>query len=59
MGFEGRGACLKVVYFDVDGVKTFQGLKSKVTIQIQYQYSSFITSVHYMIHETNLVVQTF
>ncbi len=49
----------KVVYFDVDGVKTFQGLKSKVTIQIQYQYFSFITSVHYMIHETNLVVQTF
>jgi hypothetical protein len=40
----------KVVCFDVDGVKTFQGLKSKVTIQIQYQYSSFITNVHYMIH---------
>jgi hypothetical protein len=40
----------KVVCFDVDGVKTFQGLKFKVTIQIQYQYSSFITNVHYMIH---------
>jgi hypothetical protein len=46
-----------VVCFDVDRVKTFQGLKSKVTIQIQYQYSSFITNVHYMIHETNLMVQ--
>jgi len=50
MGFEGRGACFKGSLFDVDGVKTFQGLKSKVTTQIQYQYSSFITSVHYMIH---------
>jgi hypothetical protein len=40
----------KVVCFDVDGVNTFQGLKSKVTIQIQYQYSSFITSVHYIVH---------
>jgi len=49
----------KLVYFGVDGVNTFQGFRSKITVQIQQQYVPFVTSVHCMAHHINLVVQTF
>jgi hypothetical protein len=46
----------KSVCFHVDGVSTFQGLRLKVTVQIQWQYAPCVVSVHCMAHRTNLVV---
>jgi hypothetical protein len=46
------------MYFDVNGVSTFQGLRSRVTIQIQHQYVPFVIDVHCVAHQTNIVVQT-
>ncbi len=49
----------RLICFGVDGVNTFQGLRSIVTVQIQCQYAPFVTNVHCMAHETNLTIQTF
>ncbi len=49
----------KLVCFGVNGFNTFQGLRWRVTIQIQRQYDPFVVNVHCMAHRTNLVVQTF
>ncbi len=48
----------KLVSFGVDGVNTFQGLRPGITFQIQCQYVPFIMSMHYMVHWTNLTIQT-
>jgi hypothetical protein len=40
----------KLVCFGANGVSTFQGLKLGVTIQIQWQYVSFVVDVHGMAH---------
>jgi hypothetical protein len=47
----------KLVYFGVHGVNTFQGLKSRIIVQIQCRYVPFIMGVHFMVHGTNLVIQ--
>jgi hypothetical protein len=48
----------RLVCFGANGINTFQGFKSRVIFQIYYQYVSFITNVHCMVHCTNLVTQT-
>ncbi len=45
--------------FGDDGVNVFEGCCIGVIIQFQYQFAPFMTGVHWMAHETNLVVQTF
>jgi hypothetical protein len=47
----------RLVYFGVDGIGTFQGLRSRVIVQIQQQYVLFVTNVHCTTHKTNLAVQ--
>jgi hypothetical protein len=49
----------KPVYCGVHWVNTFQGLKSRIIVQIQCRYVPFIMGVHFMAHGTNLVIQTF
>jgi hypothetical protein len=49
----------KMVCFGVDGVITFQGLRSRIIVQIQQQYAPFVIGVHCMAHQINLAVQTF
>jgi len=49
----------KVVYFGVDGVTIFQGLKTGVTIQFMAKDSFYIVDIHCMAHQCNLAVQTF
>jgi hypothetical protein len=49
----------KLVCRGVDGVSAFQGLKSKVIIWIQHQYVPFVNGVNCMVHQTNIVIQTF
>ncbi len=46
------------MYFGVDGVSAFQGLRYGVISQIQWQYVPFVTSAHCMAHWTNLTIQT-
>jgi len=48
----------RLVYFG-DVVNTFQGLRSRIVIQNQCQHVPFVNSVHYMVHQTNLAIQTF
>jgi hypothetical protein len=57
-GLKEEEFALKLVYFGVHGVNTFQGLKSRITVQIQCQYVPFIMVVHFMAHGTNLTMQT-
>jgi hypothetical protein len=45
--------------FGRDGVSVFEGWCISVIIQFQYQFAPFMIGVHWMAHETNLVVQTF
>jgi hypothetical protein len=40
----------KVVYFGVDGVTIFQGLKTGVTVQLMAKYSLYIVGIHCMAH---------
>jgi len=48
----------RLICFGADGVNTFQGLRSIVTIRIQCRYAPFVNNVHYMAHQTNLTMQT-
>ncbi len=53
----------RLVCLGANGVSTFQGLISKVTIQIQWQYvpftpNSIIIGVHCKVHQINLTIQT-
>jgi hypothetical protein len=57
-GLQGENLVSKLVYFGVDGVNTFQGLRYGVIIQIQWQYVPFVTNAHCMAHWTNLAIQT-
>jgi hypothetical protein len=49
----------KVMSFGGDGVSIFEGCCIGVIIQFRYQFAPFMIGVHWMAHETNLVVQTF
>jgi hypothetical protein len=49
-GFEGKGACSRLVCFGANRVNTFQGLRSIIIVQIQHGYSPFVISVHCMAH---------
>lgn len=40
----------KVVYFGVDGVTIFQGLKTGVTVQLMAKYNLYIVGIHCMAH---------
>jgi len=44
--------------FGTNGITIFQGLKSSVTIHLMQDNAQFVTSVQYITHRTNLVVQT-
>jgi len=53
----------RLVCLGANGVSTFQGFISKVTIQIQWQYvpftpNSIIIGVHCKVHQINLTIQT-
>ncbi len=58
-GLKKKELVTRLVCFGVDGVSTFQGLKFGIIVQIQNWYSPFVTNVHCMAHQINLVVQTF
>ncbi len=49
----------KLITFGANGVSFFQGVITSVIVQLKDQTTPFMTSVHYMSHRTNLVVQTF
>jgi hypothetical protein len=57
-GLQEEGLASGLVYFGVNGVNTFQGLKFGVIVQIQSQDIPFVANVHYMVHWINLVIQT-
>jgi hypothetical protein len=48
----------RLVYFVVDGVTAFQGLKTRVIVQLVDKHAPFVTRLHCMAHMCNLVVQT-
>ncbi len=43
--------------FGGDGISVFEGCC--IVVIFQFQFAPFMTGVHSMVHETNLVVQTF
>jgi hypothetical protein len=57
-GFKGKKYISRLVYFG-DGVNTFQGLRCRIVIQNQCQHVPFVNGMHYMVHQTNLAIQTF
>ncbi len=57
-GLQEEGFASRLVCFGVNGVNTFQGLKFGIIVQIQRQYTPFVTNVHYTTHWINLVIQT-
>ncbi len=48
----------KVVYFGVNSVTIFQGLKIGVAVQLVSKHYPFVVRIHYMAHLCNLVIQT-
>ncbi len=40
----------RLVFFGVDAVHTFQGLKYGIIVQIQQQCAPFVIGVHCMVH---------
>jgi len=46
----------KVVYFEVNGVTNFQGLKRSVIFQLMNKHNHFIVGIHCMAHQCSLVV---
>jgi hypothetical protein len=48
----------KLIYFGLDGVTIFHGVKSGVTTQLMHKHAPFVNNVHYMPCHTNLVVQS-
>jgi hypothetical protein len=57
-GFKEEKNTSRLVYFG-DGVNTFQGLRCRIVIQNQCQHVPFVNGMHYMVHQTNLAIQTF
>jgi hypothetical protein len=58
-GLQKRKLASRLVFFGVNGVNTFQGLRYGVIVQIQQHYVPFVICVHCMVHHINLVVQIF
>jgi hypothetical protein len=48
----------KLVYFRADGVSTFQGKHTGVTVQIRSNFAPHATGIHCLVHKINLVVKT-
>ena len=48
----------RLLYFGVDGVSSFQGLKTGVTVQIKSKYAPFVIGVHCCAHRLNLAAQS-
>jgi len=40
----------KLICFEADGVSTFQGCRTRVTIQLKARYTPHITGIHCMGH---------
>ncbi len=57
-GLQDENLASKLVCFGANGVNTFQGIKSRITVQIQWEYVPFVTYIYCMAHQTNLVIQT-
>ncbi len=49
----------KVACFGVDGVITFQGLKTGVIVQLMAKHNPYIVNIHCMAHRCNLAIQNF
>jgi hypothetical protein len=49
----------KLVFFGADGVTIFQGLKTRVTMQLIKKHAPFVTRIHRMAHRCNLAIQSF
>jgi len=63
-GLQEEDLTSRLVCFGANGVNTFQGFRSKVIIQMQWRYvpftpNSIIVVVHCMVHQINLVIQSF
>jgi hypothetical protein len=48
----------RLVCFAVDGMTIFQGLKTRVTVQLVDKHAPFVIGLHCMAHMCNLVAQT-
>lgn len=48
----------KFVYFDVDGMTTFEGNKIDIKVYLKEKHAPFMFNLHCVAHRTNLVVQT-
>jgi len=48
-----------LVCFGANKLTIFQGFKFGVTTQLMHKHAPFVSSVHFMAHCTNMVVQTF
>ncbi len=47
-----------LVSFGVDGVLVFQSISTSITMQLHNEYAPHMVGVHYMVHCTNLAMQT-
>jgi len=43
----------------VDGVSTFQGVRSRIIVLMKTQQAPFFVGIHYMPHRTNIIMQSF
>jgi hypothetical protein len=57
-GLPGPEIAAKFVSFGADGVSVFQGVRTRVTVQLKEKHAPFVYGMHYMSHRTNLIVQT-
>jgi hypothetical protein len=48
----------KLISFGADGVSVFQGVRTRVTVQLKDSHVPFVMGIHCMSHRTNLAVQT-
>jgi hypothetical protein len=46
----------KVVYFGVDNVTIFQGLKTNVIVQLVNKHCPFVLGIHCMAHQCNFTI---
>jgi hypothetical protein len=47
-----------LITFGADGMSTFLGAKSGITMKFVNKHAPFMVAIHYMAHRANLVVQT-
>jgi hypothetical protein len=57
-GLSNEDLASKLVFFAIHGMIIFQGMKTRVIMQLIEKHAPFVTKIHYMAHRCNLAMQT-